>query len=174
MSEPSEGRAAFRQKSAEIGVAALFFLIGAIVIKDSVRLGFGWQEVHGPQPGYFPFYVGLIICIASVHGLLPARRSLTYEVGKSALANLCRQITVDFGPQGIRANAICPGGVQSRLEDDDPTPDTPQSRYTREVYPSRRLGWPRDIAYAALYFASDESTWVTGQVLAVDGGLVMM
>jgi NAD(P)-dependent dehydrogenase (short-subunit alcohol dehydrogenase family) len=114
---------------------------------------------------------GSIICIASVHGLLPARRSLTYEVGKSALANLCRQITVDYGPQGIRANAICPGGVQSRLEDDDPTPDTPQSRYTREVYPSRRLGWPRDIAYAALFFASDESTWVTGQVLAVDGGL---
>jgi hypothetical protein len=66
MSEPSEGRAAFRQKSAEIAVAALFFIIGAIVIKDSVRLGFGWQEVHGPQPGYFPFYVGLIICIASV------------------------------------------------------------------------------------------------------------
>ena len=114
---------------------------------------------------------GSIICIASVHGLLPARRSFTYEVGKSALANLCRQITVDFGPQGIRANVICPGGVQSRLEDEDPTPDTPQSRYGREIYPSRRFGWPKDIAYAALFFASDESTWVTGQVLSVDGGL---
>ncbi|MDQ3701399.1 MAG: SDR family oxidoreductase [Chloroflexota bacterium] len=114
---------------------------------------------------------GSIICIASVHGLLPARRSLGYEVGKSALANLCRQISVDYGPQGIRANVICPGGVQSRLEDDDPTPDTPQRRFTREIYPSRRLGWPRDIANACLFFASDEASWVTGQVLAVDGGL---
>ena len=114
---------------------------------------------------------GSIICISSVHGLLPARRGLGYEVGKSALLNMCRQISVDYAPQGIRANAICPGGVQSRLEDDDPTPDTSQSRYTREMYPTRRLGWPLDIANACLYFASDESTWVTGQTLAVDGGL---
>ena len=114
---------------------------------------------------------GSIISIASVHGLLPARRGLVYETGKSALANLCRQITVDYAPQGIRANVICPGGVQSRLEDENPTPDTPQSRYTREIYPTRRLGWPVDIANACLFFASDESTWVTGQVLAVDGGL---
>jgi NAD(P)-dependent dehydrogenase (short-subunit alcohol dehydrogenase family) len=114
---------------------------------------------------------GSIVCISSVHGLLPARRGLGYEVGKSALFNLCRQVSVDYAPQGIRANAICPGGVQSRLEDDDPTPDTPQSRYSREIYPSRRLGWPIDIANACLFFASDESRWVTGQVLAVDGGL---
>jgi putative tricarboxylic transport membrane protein len=69
---PGTGRAAFRQKSAEIAVAALFFLAGAIVIKDSVRLGFGWHEVHGPQPGYFPFYVGLIICICAVINLARA------------------------------------------------------------------------------------------------------
>ena len=81
------------------------------------------------------------------------------------------QITVDYAPQGIRANVICPGGVQSRLEDEDPTPESPQSRYTREIYPARRLGWPRDIANACLFFASDEASWVTGQVLAVDGGL---
>ena len=114
---------------------------------------------------------GSIVCFASVHGLLTARRGLVYETGKASLANLCRQITVDFGPQGIRANVICPGGVQRRLEDDEPTADTPGNRYSRHVYPARRLGWPRDIANAALFFASDESTWVTGQVLAVDGGL---
>ena len=114
---------------------------------------------------------GAIVCISSVHGLLPARRSLGYEVGKAALLNFIREVSVDYAPQGIRANAICPGGVQSRLEDEDPTPDNPASRYTREIYPTRRLGWPLDIANACLYFASDEATWVTGQVLAVDGGL---
>ena len=63
----AEGRAAFSQKSAEIAVAALFFIAGAIVIKDSLRLGAGWKD--GPLPGYFPFYVGLIICIASMINL---------------------------------------------------------------------------------------------------------
>ena len=67
------GRAAFGRKSAELAVAALFFLVGAIVITDSLRLGTGWQEVHGPRPGYFPFYLGLIMCVAS---LVNAARAL--------------------------------------------------------------------------------------------------
>ena len=66
MSEGQEVRAAFRRKSAELAVAALIFVLGAIVITDSVRLGIGWQEVHGPRPGYFPFYIGLILCVASL------------------------------------------------------------------------------------------------------------
>jgi hypothetical protein len=72
MAQGGEGQAAFRLKSAELAVAALFFAVGAIVIYDSVRLGFGWQEVHGPQPGYFPFYVGLFICIASAVNIVRA------------------------------------------------------------------------------------------------------
>jgi len=66
MSEGQEVRAAFRRKSAEIAVAAFIFLLGAIVIADSVRLGTGWQEIHGPRPGYFPFYIGLILCVAAL------------------------------------------------------------------------------------------------------------
>jgi putative tricarboxylic transport membrane protein len=73
MTEGREVRAAFRRKSAELGVAAFFFLLGAIVIVDSVRLGIGWQEIHGPRPGYFPFYLGLIMCVAS---LVNAARAL--------------------------------------------------------------------------------------------------
>lgn len=74
------GRAAFRRKSAELGVAALFFVLGAIVIYDSVRLGIGWQEVHGPRPGYFPFYIGSLICIAS---LINAGRALFIPAEKN-------------------------------------------------------------------------------------------
>ena len=66
MDKGQAGRVALRHKSAELAVAALFFVLGAIVILDSVRLGFGWQEVHGPRPGYFPFYIGLLICGASL------------------------------------------------------------------------------------------------------------
>ncbi|HEX6529978.1 MAG TPA: tripartite tricarboxylate transporter TctB family protein [Burkholderiales bacterium] len=69
----ADHKPAFHQKSAELAVAALFFIFGAIVVYDSVRLGAGWAA-DGPRPGYFPFYVGLLICIAStinfVRGLL--------------------------------------------------------------------------------------------------------
>jgi hypothetical protein len=64
MSEPSGDRPALRTRTAEIVVAAAFFLLGALVMFDSVRLGARWAE-DGPQPGYFPFYVGLLICLSS-------------------------------------------------------------------------------------------------------------
>jgi len=64
MSEGEEGRAAFGQRGAEMVVAALFLVLGAIVVWDSVRLGARWGS-DGPQAGYFPFYIGLLICIAA-------------------------------------------------------------------------------------------------------------
>lgn len=88
MSEGREGRAAFRRKSAELAVAALFFLAGAIVIFDSVRLGVGWREVEGPRPGYFPFYIGVIMCAAALVNfvralaLRPAQNKTFVEVGQ--------------------------------------------------------------------------------------------
>lgn len=61
----ADRRAAFSQKSAEIAVAALIFLLGAIVIYDSLRVGIRWAD-DGPQSGYFPFYIGLLVCGSSV------------------------------------------------------------------------------------------------------------
>ena len=65
MSEEAGARAAFRYKTAELVVAAGFFVLGAIVIYDSLRLGMRWAA-EGPQPGYFPFWLGVIICASSV------------------------------------------------------------------------------------------------------------
>jgi hypothetical protein len=73
MSEGQDGRAAFRYKTAELVVAALFFLLGAVVVYDSVRLGAKWAA-DGPQAGYFPFYVGLIICVAGLVNFVRALR----------------------------------------------------------------------------------------------------
>jgi len=91
MAEGPQDRAAFGLKSAEIAVAAFFFLLGAIVIYDSVQHGIGWQEVHGPQPGYFPFYIGLIICVSALVNLVrgaiirPERDRPFVEVGQLKL-----------------------------------------------------------------------------------------
>ena len=64
MSEGGSGRSAFSIRTAELVVAALFIVLGSIVIYDSRRLGANWAA-DGPQPGYFPFYLGVIICLAS-------------------------------------------------------------------------------------------------------------
>jgi hypothetical protein len=68
MSEEGEDRPAFGHKSAEIAVAALFLLLGAIVVYDSVRLGARWGE-DGPQAGYFPFYIAVFVCLSSAINL---------------------------------------------------------------------------------------------------------
>lgn len=87
---PQAGRAAVSQKSAEVFVAALFFALGAVVIFDSVRLGWTWGA-NGPRPGYFPFYVGLLICVSSlINGvralLVPAKEGKAFvEVGQLKL-----------------------------------------------------------------------------------------
>lgn len=90
MSETPGGRAAFSQRTAELVVAGLFFLLGAVVIFDSVRLGAKWGA-DGPQAGYFPFYLGTIICLAAaitfVGGLLiPKEKNTTFvELGQLKL-----------------------------------------------------------------------------------------
>jgi hypothetical protein len=87
MAQGQESRAAFRYRSAELGMAVFFLAIGALVIYDSARLGIGWAE-DGPRPGYFPFYLGLIICVSSLINavravLVPAAKNKTFvEVGQ--------------------------------------------------------------------------------------------
>lgn len=90
MAEGEDRRSAFSVKAAELVVAAAFFALGATVVYDSVRLGARWVA-DGPQPGYFPFYVGLIICIASAATAgfalrMPVERNGTFvEVGQLRL-----------------------------------------------------------------------------------------
>ena len=68
MTQGGEDKPAFRVRTAEVVTAAGFLAIGAIVILDSVRLGIGWRD-DGPQAGYFPFYIGVIVCVSSLINL---------------------------------------------------------------------------------------------------------
>ena len=114
---------------------------------------------------------GAIITISSVHGLLAARRSAAYEAAKGALILLMKQVACDFGPQGIRANCICPGLILVEKGAPAFERDPDWARFNAEVYPLRRYGQTEDIANAALFLASDEASFITGQALVVDGGL---
>ncbi len=71
MTQSGEDKPAFRVRAAEVVTAAGFLAIGAVVILDSVRLGYGWRD-DGPQAGYFPFYIGAIICASALINLVAA------------------------------------------------------------------------------------------------------
>jgi NAD(P)-dependent dehydrogenase (short-subunit alcohol dehydrogenase family) len=114
---------------------------------------------------------GSIISTSSVHGYLAGHKRIAYETAKAGLINMMRQVAVDFGPQGIRANSICPGGVAVEQSEQRIRENPNLARRWEVVYPLRRIGRPLDIAYAALYLASDESSWVTGTTMIVDGGM---
>jgi len=114
---------------------------------------------------------GSIVNMSSVHGLLSSPSWFIYEVIKPAVIGLTRQLAVEYGPLGIRVNAICPGHIVTekleRMWQGNPT----GLRFFEEQYPLRRTGRPADIANAIAFLCSDEASFITGQALVVDGGL---
>ncbi len=114
---------------------------------------------------------GSIINIASVHSVLMIKNNLIYEAGKSAVAGMTRQMAIDFGPMGIRVNAICPGWIvtESGQEMIDKNPEFYDYAVTQ--YPVGRAGVPDDIANAIAFLCADEAGFITGHPLVVDGGL---
>jgi NAD(P)-dependent dehydrogenase (short-subunit alcohol dehydrogenase family) len=116
---------------------------------------------------------GSVISISSVHGLLAAARGVAYETAKGALIMLVKEMAVDFGPLGIRVNAICPGLIVHEKHDTSWQQDPFRAGLRKMDYPLRRWGTPLDIANAALFLASDEASFVTGQALVVDGGMTI-
>jgi NAD(P)-dependent dehydrogenase (short-subunit alcohol dehydrogenase family) len=116
---------------------------------------------------------GSIINVASTLGVVGARNRAAYASSKGALVLLTKSMAIDHGHENIRVNAICPGFVETDLTAAviRQAPDPAAVRRERTaVHPIGRLGKPEDIAGAAIYLASDESSWVTGTVLPVDGG----
>ena len=117
---------------------------------------------------------GSIVNISSVHGLLQARGSMLYEVGKGAVISLTRQLAVEYGPDNIRVNAICPGHIVTERIQERTWKNNPSGlEFFAAQYPVRRTGKPVDIANAALYLSSEEASFVTGHALVVDGGLTL-
>ncbi len=114
---------------------------------------------------------GSIVNISSVHGLLMAPGSLVYEAGKSAVIGVTRQMATDFGPMGIRVNAICPGHIVTERMQERWAQNPTGLRFFEDQYPLRRVGRPVDIANAIVFLCSDEASFITGHALVVDGGL---
>ena len=110
-----------------------------------------------------------IVNISSIHGRLGTGTAATYCASKGGAENLTRQVAVDCARRGIRCNAVAPGTIETAMSKPfRENPDILHEYEARTLLP--RLGVPRDVAYAALYLASSESSFVTGHTLVVDGG----
>jgi NAD(P)-dependent dehydrogenase (short-subunit alcohol dehydrogenase family) len=94
-----------------------------------------------------------------------------YTASKGAVISLTRSLAIQFRPQGIRTNAICPGPIETPMLMDWLLKDEEARRLRLSRQPSGRFGRPEDIVNCALYLASDESDWTNGAVLVVDGGI---
>ena len=112
---------------------------------------------------------GSIIHISSILGLIAVPQVAAYNVSKGALNQFSRSIAVEYGSHGIRSNSICPGLIETDMTADLMEDKALMQEWSKE-YPIGRFGKPNDIANACLYLASDESSFVTGASIPVDGG----
>jgi meso-butanediol dehydrogenase/(S,S)-butanediol dehydrogenase/diacetyl reductase len=121
---------------------------------------------------------GSIVLVSSTSGLVSSTESAAYVTSKHGLIGLARSLAVDYGPRGIRANALCPGWVVTPMADEEMDHLAAERGISREeayaltnaTVPLRRAAKPDEIAACALFLASDESSIVTGSLLVADGG----
>jgi 3-oxoacyl-[acyl-carrier protein] reductase len=113
---------------------------------------------------------GAIVVLASIVGELGSAGQAAYAASKAAVATIARSTAKELGPRGIRVNAVAPGLIQTDMIAHLPT-DLVQRRIADTSL--RRLGQAEDVARVIRFLVSDESAFVTGQVLGVDGGLVL-
>ncbi len=126
------------------------FLVSQAVIRHWLR-----QEVKGA-----------LVNLASISAVVAFADSAAYCATKAAVAALTRCIALEYGPRGIRANAIAPGIIDTTM-----LPSAQDSQqWANTKIPLRRLGQPDDVADVALFLASEESRYVTGELIFVDGG----
>jgi NAD(P)-dependent dehydrogenase (short-subunit alcohol dehydrogenase family) len=116
---------------------------------------------------------GSIVCTASVAGLRSGAGGAAYSASKAGVINLVQSAAQQLSGSNIRVNAICPGLIETGMTKPmyDMAREKGQAHRIGEINPLNRGGEPDEIAHAALFLASDESSYVNGQALVVDGGL---
>ena len=112
---------------------------------------------------------GNIIHISSILGIIAVPQVAVYNISKGALNQFSRSIAVEYGSYGIRSNSICPGLIETDMTADLMKDEALMQEWSKG-YPIGRFGKPEDVASACLFLASDESSFITGTVLPVDGG----
>jgi len=120
---------------------------------------------------------GRIVNISSTAGILPNHFALAYSVSKAALIQLTKTLAKELGKDNITVNCICPGIVRTPLHEAYHTSDSDlEAFYAKRgaAFPLGRVGEPKDVAGAVRFLLSEDAAWITGDVLTVDGGRLLL
>ena len=134
----------------------------------NVNLKSAFNFVHALTPIMMKQKSGSIINMSSVVGVHGNAGQANYSASKAGMIGLAKSIAKELGSRGVRANAIAPGFIATEMTHQ--LSDEVRAEWEKQI-PLRRAGTPEDVANAALYLASDLSSYVTGQVIQVDGGM---
>lgn len=115
---------------------------------------------------------GNIINTASAGGIIGFPQAVSYAASKGGVISFTKAVAVDFAKDGIRSNAICPGTSETEMTQEVMHIESLRKSFLDPI-PMQRFGKGNDVAYAALFLASDESSYLTGVILPVDGGWTM-
>lgn len=140
-----------------------------------VNLKGAWNAARAVIPHLQRAGKGSIVNVSSVQALASQQNVLAYTVSKHALLGLTRSIAMDFAKDNIRANAVCPGTVDTPMlrwaASLDPDPESVYDACS-QMHPLGRIASPKEIAEVALFLAHESSSFVTGSVWTADGGLL--
>jgi dehydrogenase/reductase SDR family protein 4 len=137
-----------------------------------INLKSAFRLIQMVAPGMCERGSGSIINISSISGLRPQFEGLLYSMTKAALIMMTQSYALELGPKGVRVNAIAPGLIQTALSEYY-WKDEGRLEKRLEHQPIRHLGQPMEIAEVATLLASDQSSYLTGQTLVVDGGRLL-
>lgn len=113
---------------------------------------------------------GAIVNVASIYAEVGATHSSAYSASKGAVASLTRQMATDYGPSGIRVNAVAPGLIETPLTEERIRTEQWRRQIFVEQSPLRRVGQPDEVARAIAFLASEDASFINGEILRVDGG----
>ena len=136
----------------------------------AVNLKSAFNFVHACVPVMMRRRGGSIINMASVVGVHGNAGQANYAASKAGMIALAKSVAQEMGPKGIRANAIAPGFIETAMT--EALPDSVREEWKKKI-PLRRGGTPDDVADVAVFLASSLSSYVSGQVIQVDGGMNM-
>lgn len=134
-------------------------------------IGVALMGTHYFTQGVLPYMLkqkgGSIVNVVSIQAMEGMMTSVAYTATKAALLGYTMSVAYDYGPQNIRINSLCPGPIQTRI---GPDPADPHYKWQCDQTALGRVGYAKEVAWAALFLASDEASYVTGATLPVDGG----